>query len=298
MKSDPSKSQSISVIVVTYNSGHCVGHALAAAPSAAELIVVDNASSDDTLEQAKKSPCRLIANDRNRGFGAACNQGAQIASGEFLLFLNPDAILAPNAVELLLAAAAGSPEAVAFGPRHELAQGRDAGSAQQRERKHTGAGGHQSPPGNRQVLFLSGAALLCRKPEFAKVGGFDEQFFLYFEDQDLCLRLAQCGPLIEVGEAVVYHHPGKGARLDARQRFTKYRNYGHSRAHFCRKHGQHFAFGLAALEQTGKGLVAIVRADHGRAAQHFGRAVGYIEGRYGQRWRRRYGGHRSSFDAG
>lgn len=280
MKSDPLQSQAVSVIVVTYNSAHCVGHALAAAPPAAELIVVDNASSDDTIEQARKFPCRLIANDRNRGFGAACNQGAQIAAAEFLLFLNPDAVLAPNAVELLLGAAANRPDAVAFGPRHELAEGQVAKGA---ERK--------SPPGNHEVLFLSGAALLCRKSAFAKVGGFDERFFLYFEDQDLCLRLAKLGPLIEVGEAVVYHHPGRGARLDARQRFTKYRNYGHSRAYFSRKHGERFGFGLAALEQTAKGLVAIVRADHGRAAQHFGRAVGYVEGRYLQRWHKPGRGH-------
>jgi N-acetylglucosaminyl-diphospho-decaprenol L-rhamnosyltransferase len=269
MKSDPLSSQAISVIVVTYNSAHCVGHALAAAPRAAELIVVDNASTDDTIEQAKKFPCRLIANDSNRGFGAACNQGAQVATGEFLLFLNPDAVLAPGAAELLLAVAAANPAAVAFGPRHQLAEG-----------QVTGSGGRKPPPGNQEVLFLSGAALLCRKSAFAKVAGFDEQFFLYFEDQDLCLRLAKLGPLVEVGEAVVYHHPGKGARLDTRQRFTKYRNYGHSRAYFSRKHGERFRFGLAALEQTAKGLVAIVRADHGRAAQHFGRAVGYVEGRY------------------
>jgi GT2 family glycosyltransferase len=253
----------ISVIVVTYNSAHCVGHALAAAPSA-ELIVVDNASSDDTIEQVKTFSCSLVANDRNLGFGAACNQGARSATREFLLFLNPDAVLAPDAVELLLAAAASRPDAVAFGPRHEL----------------PGRGNVQAPSGLREVQFLSGAALLCRKSAFDKVGGFDETFFLYFEDEDLCLRLAECGPLIEVADAVVLHHPGKGARLDARQRFAKYRHYGHSRAHFSRKHGRRFAFGLAALEQAAKGLVATVRADHGRAAQHYGRAVGYVEGRY------------------
>jgi len=258
----------ISVIVVTYNSAHCVGHALAAAPPAVELIVVDNASSDDSIKLARTFPCTLIANDRNLGFGAACNQGARIATGEFLLFLNPDAVLAPDAVDLLLAAAASRLDAVAFGPRHELPAVANA----------------QAPSGIREVRFLSGAALLIRRSAFDKVGGFDETFFLYFEDEDLCLRLAECGPLIEVADAVVLHHPGKGARLDARQRFAKYRHYGHSRAYFSRKHGRRFAFGLAALEQAAKGLVATVRADHGRAAQHYGRAVGYVEGRYMPRW--------------
>jgi len=75
----------------------------------------------------------------------------------------------------------------------------------------------------------------------------------------------------------------RGARLNSRQRFAKYRLYGHSRAYFSKKHGERFAAVPTALEQAAKGLVAIARADPGRAAQHFGRAVGYVEGRYARR---------------
>jgi N-acetylglucosaminyl-diphospho-decaprenol L-rhamnosyltransferase len=278
------KEPAVSIIVVTYNSAHCLIRALAAAPPGAELIVVDNASSDDTVEQARAVAHKVIANTRNLGFGAACNQGVQVAVGDFLLFLNPDAVLASNTLQLLLAAAADRPDAVAFGPRFTrsdagTADGKDRDGAQvDREHADGAPPGNVARAGNREVSFISGASLLCRRSAFSDVGGFDERFFLYFEDQDLCLRLAERGPLIEVGEAIVFHHPGQGARLDTRQRFAKYRHYGHSRAYFCRKHGERFAFGLSALEQAGKGLKAVTLAEFERAAQHFGRAVGYVEG--------------------
>jgi GT2 family glycosyltransferase len=237
------------------------------------LIVVDNASSDDTIAEVQKFSCTVVTNRCNVGFGAACNQGAQIANREFLLFLNPDAVLAPNTLELLLVAAANRLDAVGFGPKIVKAQF----EASDDHAQSDGAE-NQPPPGYREVSFISGASLLCRRSIFRHIGGFDEKFFLYFEDEDLCLRLARCGALIEVEEAVVFHHPGRGANLDTRQRFSKYRHYGHSRAYFCRKHRVHYAFALSALEQTGKGLIAMALAQRGRAAQHFGRAVGYIEG--------------------
>jgi N-acetylglucosaminyl-diphospho-decaprenol L-rhamnosyltransferase len=270
----------VSIIIVTYNSAHCIGQALAAAPRAAELIVVDNASSDDTIEQAQKFSCTVVANRCNVGFGAACNQGAKIADREFLLFLNPDAILAPNVLELLLIAATNRPDAAGFGPKLMRDPNAVKGWPAAADGHAEGAGAvNQAAPGYRQVSFISGASFLCRRSVFFEVGGFDEKFFLYFEDEDLCLRLASHGALIEVEEAVVFHHPGRGAGLDTRQRFSKYRHYGHSRAYFCKKHGVPYAFGLSALEQTGKGLIAMTLAQTGRAAQHFGRAVGYVEGR-------------------
>jgi len=278
---DRSALPSISVIVVTYNSAHCLARALSSASVAAELIVVDNASSDTSIEVARQFPCTLVANDCNRGFGAACNQGAQIAKGELLLFLNPDAVLGADAIDKLAAAAVSDPAAVAFGPQHHLPAD-DVVDLEHKERlvRAKAKVAHLEPAGsNSEVGFLSGAALLCRKAAFAKVDGFDERFFLYFEDQDLCLRLARLGTLVCVGDAVVFHLPGRGARLEWRQLFTKYRQYGHSRAYFSQKHRVRSALGRAAFEQLAKGVIAIARADRNLAAQHLGRAVGYVEGR-------------------
>ena len=97
-----------SAIVVTYNSGAAISACLEALThEACEIIVVDNASQDDSVRQVEEfvawHPVRLIANPENRGFGAAVNQGAREADGDVFLILNPDAIAEPGAVTALLA---------------------------------------------------------------------------------------------------------------------------------------------------------------------------------------------------
>src|SRR5689334_9970978 len=101
-------SAEVSVITVTYNSAACIGECLASLRAQQgveiELIVVDNASSDDTLAVARQSGLgiRLIANPENRGFGAACNQGFAASQGRFAYLINPDAqLLGHNALDLL-----------------------------------------------------------------------------------------------------------------------------------------------------------------------------------------------------
>jgi N-acetylglucosaminyl-diphospho-decaprenol L-rhamnosyltransferase len=271
----------VSVVIVSYNSAHCIARALKSASGAAQCIVVDNASADDSIAIASAFGCQIIKNDRNRGFGVACNQAARAATCEFILFLNPDAVLAPNALRLMLAAAAANAEVVALGPRHELPADDEVQAPDRARLERARSRGVLSQPlaGSRTVDSLSGAALLCRRSKFAEIGGFDEKFFLYFEDEDLCRRLAPLGPLLAVNDATVFQLPGTGARLNLPQQFMKYRRYGRSRVYFTRKHGLRFKAGLVAIEQLTKGCIAIVRADRGRAMQHFGRAVGYIEGR-------------------
>lgn len=277
----------VSVVTVTYNSDHCVARALASVPDALERIVVDNASADRSCEVAAPLASAIIRNARNVGFGAACNKGATQARGEFLLFLNPDATLASHALERLVAAARAFPQAVAFGPRGEFPQPADVEAdvratltrAQDRQRSV----GAPAPGGFRDMSSLSGAALLCRTSVFRDVGGFDEGFFLYFEDEDLCRRLAGRGTLILDADAVYYHLPGTGARLTPRQRFAKYRHYGHARVRFGRKYATGFRPLGAAIEQAAKGVFAFLTADVARSAQHFGRAVGYFEGGRGDR---------------
>ncbi len=270
----------VSVVTVMYNSAHCVARALSSVPDALERIVVDNASADRSCDVATPLASLLIRNARNVGFGAACNTGALRAHGEFLLFLNPDAILAPDALARLVAAARQCPDAVAFGARGELPDAGDIDTddldqLRHAERKQRASG---TQAAGRGAAKITGVALMCRASTFRDVGGFDENFFLYFEDEDLCRRLAERGRLMLVEEAVCYHLPGTGARLTPRQRFVKYRHYGHSRVRFGRKHGTGFRPLGAAIEQAAKGILALLTADMPRSAQHFGRAVGYVEG--------------------
>src|SRR5271157_6288097 len=96
-----------SAIIVTYNSAETIGACLEAlAREDCEIIVVDNASQDETVQRVEDfvawHELRLLANDRNLGFAAAVNQGARAAAGDVLLVLNPDAIAEPEAVKALL----------------------------------------------------------------------------------------------------------------------------------------------------------------------------------------------------
>src|SRR4051812_37295298 len=84
----------IGIVIVTYNSGREIGDCLdAAVRSGAEIVVVDNASRDDTVAQVTSRGVRLIANSTNRGFAAAVNQGFIVLKSTYIVLLNPDAVL-------------------------------------------------------------------------------------------------------------------------------------------------------------------------------------------------------------
>lgn len=206
---------SVSVVVVTFNSASVIRRALRSVPAGAELIVVDNASSDNSLVLAEAEGARCIRQRKNTGFGRACNIGAAVSSREFILFLNPDAVLNEGALEAMAEAAHRHPEAGAVGPMLVDGDGRSVwrfssilhpmGHAVQRK--------PVEPEAACCVPLLTGAALLCRRTAFEEVGGFDENIFLYHEDDDLCLRLTNNGwSLIYEPAAHTYHVFGQSCR--------------------------------------------------------------------------------------
>ncbi|MDP3685338.1 MAG: glycosyltransferase family 2 protein, partial [bacterium] len=225
----------VSIIIVTHNSATDLDRCLHALPDAAEglpfdVVVVDTNSTDRTAAVARagaSSP--ILLETDNRGFAAAANRGAEHAMGEFLLFLNPDALLPkyglPRLISLflhervaassgLLVNAEGSPEA--FGERFP--------SFWWYLRRRLPDVRAPSPmthnPLPRQpfsVPFLSGAALLVRREYFWLVGGFHEAYFLYYEDIDLCHRLRERGGVLLLDPAVrIPHQGGRSAPLKER----------------------------------------------------------------------------------
>jgi N-acetylglucosaminyl-diphospho-decaprenol L-rhamnosyltransferase len=206
----PQSRFAVSVIIVSYNSAHCIGKVLQSVMNARERIVVDNASADGSADIAAPYATRVIASAENRGFGAACNVGAAHATEDLLLFLNPDAVMRPGALERLVQCARDHPQAVAFGARVALPDA---------ERRSTPLPATEPVPAAsvRDVDNITGAALLCRTAVFREIGGFDEGFFLYFEDEDLCRRLRRHGPLLIDDGAIYVHLPGTGVKLDARR---------------------------------------------------------------------------------
>jgi GT2 family glycosyltransferase len=218
----PAEAPAISVVLVTYNSAAALRRCLASLAiglSAAEVIVVDNGSDDDSLAVAAAHPgVRLISGHGNVGFGSAVNLGAASATADLLLVLNPDAIVVHVDVAELRALQAApvlgllacrqvgrslGQHAVfpAWGWRTELAWWMFAWFLLPRELAQP-----RPRPRPGQPRWINGSAFVARRAELLAVGGFDESFFLYFEDFDLSRTYRLAGlPIGETGAVAVDH---------------------------------------------------------------------------------------------
>lgn len=228
----------LTAIVVAYNSGPELARCLdsvrreaAREGLSAELLVVDNASVDGCTD-GLPDDVTLLRNADNRGFGAAVNQGFRASRGERVLLLNPDARLTSGALRPLLDAVARPDVALAAptlrlpdGTNQEsprrfyslpavLAQrtpwGRSARGAEV-WREHHMEGYDRAAPAD--VDWVTGAAMVLDRGAVSPEGPFDERYFLYFEDVDLCRRLRAGGRAVRfVPEAVVEHDFRRGSR--------------------------------------------------------------------------------------
>ena len=225
----------VSVLMVLADSGagalEAARRALAA-PECTELIVLDNASADGVPQRlahahADDARVRLLQLGANLGFGAAMNRGAAAARGDWLLLLNPDCLLEADTLPRLLEAAAGGaltgavvcdaagrpdPAAWRRAPTLRRVLCMMSGLARFERRWPALAGVDRRaalPDATVAVETLSGALLLLPRALFAAVGGFDEGYFLHFEDLDLCARVRAAGaPLRLAGAVRVLHAKG------------------------------------------------------------------------------------------
>ncbi len=232
------------IVVVTYFSGPHLESFLDSVSTASESVltitVVDNGSLDGTVDLAASTPgVDLIETGANVGYGAAANVGVSASAEEWILVANPDIRFEPGAVDELMDVAGRWPRAGALGPRIHTTDGRLYPSA--RELPSLGRGiGHalfgwvwpanpwtaayrreRGVPVEGTVGWLSGACMLLRRKAFEGVDGFDEAYFMYFEDTDLCARLGTAGwDVVYAPSAVVEHHGGHSteSRADAMSR--------------------------------------------------------------------------------
>jgi len=230
----------VSVIIVSYNSAARLPRCLASLAGADEIIVVDNASCDGSADVAAELGAKVIESGANIGFGAGCNRGAAIATGDYFLFLNPDASLTNGSLKALRQAALTYPDAAAFGARlegeGEAARIQFQSYIEAQTRLHAPASA--MPRGECCVGFLSGAALMVQRQSFEAVGGFDERIFLYYEDDDLCYRLRRLGrALIFVPEAEVMHARGQSSRRTIGGSYRRAFSMARSRIYICEKYG-------------------------------------------------------------
>jgi N-acetylglucosaminyl-diphospho-decaprenol L-rhamnosyltransferase len=233
----PAEPPALAVVIVTHNSGAEIGDCLASvvghtAPYPTEVVVVDNASTDGTPDRVRRlfPGVHVIETGGNVGFARANNVGAASTTAPLLLILNPDTVVPEGAIERLIAALVAHPEAAVTGPRLVDPRGRAELSfgppispwGELRQKILLSMYNRNVPPAVRYVeglsrasgerAWVSGACLLVRRQDWDDVGGFDERFFMYTEDADLCQSLAARGRAIRfVAEAEVRHLRGRSA---------------------------------------------------------------------------------------
>ena len=211
----------LSVVVVTYNCREAVGRSLPPLVEQLhdddELVVIDNASTDGTADAVREvAPGGVVVEPgRNLGFAAGCDAGAERASGELLLFLNPDATVGPgfrDAIERPLAerrgwaawmglvtAEAGRVVNTEGGVVHFTGIAWAGGAGRRIE-------GEGDRPAAGEVGFASGACLAIPRPSWESAGGFPGPFFLYHEDVDLSLRARLAGGLVGIEPTAEVDH--------------------------------------------------------------------------------------------
>ena len=223
----------LAVVVVSHNSaGHldaCLGSILGQVDPTGDavvgdVVVVDNASSDRSAAVvAGYRSVRWVATGSNLGFGGGANRGvaavmAAVRSAPYVAILNPDVILDPHCLARLVDELERRPELAAVGPNVLNLDGSVYPSARTFP-SLIDAAGHallgSLVPGNRftkryvgigQPDWISGTAMVVRRAAFEQVGGFDEAYFMYVEDVDLCWRWRQAGWRVDRVQSAVLHH--------------------------------------------------------------------------------------------
>ncbi len=265
----------IDVVVVSHNSiaslRRCV-EPLASLPDV-DVVVVDNASSDGSLHVVADLPVRTVQRADNAGFGRGCNEGWRSGRAPFVLFLNPDASLDERSLRALATTLETQEGIGATAPRILADDGTLDWSQRRFPRlRSTYARAFflnrvfpraawsdeivRDPaaydrPGSPE--WVSGACILVRRTALERLGGFDERFFLYSEDVDLCRRLRDAGLDIRFEPGAVVRHDGGGSGPRAQLLPL----VAASRRLYADKHSGRVA---ASLERAGLVLEALTRS--------------------------------------
>lgn len=280
----------VDVVVVSYNSRETLRGCVEpfASMPLVDVFVVDNASQDGSLETVSDLPAHVLPQGENRGFAAGCNEGWRAGSAPLVLFLNPDARLDERSLRELVHVLDADPSIGIAGPRLLAGDGR----LQLSQRRFPALRSTFA-----QALFLhrvfplatwtdevvadpdvydvssspdwlSGACLLVRRDVLVQTGGWDDSFFLYSEDTDLCRRVRNAGFDVRyVPTATATHIGGQSS-----PRAGLLPMLAESRVRYAEKHEgpigafcQRVGIALSALSHLAAARTRSVRAGHARA---------------------------------
>lgn len=242
MSVEKTETAPVSLIIVNYNAGPLLKDCVSAVLNQVEqLIVVDNASTDNSLVQldaltSSGGELQIIRNPENLGFATACNIGTEIAKSRYLLYLNPDCIVEPGTVTQMVQTLDAHPETGMVGGLLMDPDGSEQGGGRRAVptpwRSFVRAFGltrfahrwpklffdfhlHKQPLPDHpvEVEAISGACMLVRREALQDVGGLDEGYFLHCEDLDWCMRFRQQGwKILFVPNAGLFHSSGTCGR--------------------------------------------------------------------------------------
>jgi N-acetylglucosaminyl-diphospho-decaprenol L-rhamnosyltransferase len=271
----------ITAIIVTYQSEEvitaCVSALLA---QGIKAIVVDNASRDATIERATKAGAQIISLPKNIGFGAASNFGAEQAQSPWLLFINPDAVVQEDAIVQFKTAIESYPDAGILSPRIVEPDGRR--FSPPRSILATFLTGEHSqkfePGGDCCTSAVSGACMMVRADLFNSLGGFDRNIFLFYEDDDLCRRVAEAGrSIIYVHPCIVFHLRGRSSTPSFRTTYVMRACQAWSRGYISAKHGLVYSPWPAVVINGLKLIFATLTLNRSRIARYGGTVVGTLQ---------------------
>ncbi len=195
-----------------------------------EVIIVDNNSPEDRIHEIERGfpAFRFVHNKVNGGFSNGCNLGARNARGEFLLFLNPDTVAPEEETEKLLLAARQNPDYYLFSCRQVNEKGKETRVTGEFPGIWNLTGFQRSivrlfkrkrrDEVIREILFpdwVSGSVIMMRKEIFQRIRGFDEDFWMYYEDVDICRRISNTGGKVAYFRNItIEHNHGGSSRIN------------------------------------------------------------------------------------
>jgi len=237
----------ITIVINTFNSEDKINQCLRSIESKAKVIIVENSNNINfkTEIEKKYSNLKCILAGENLGYAKGNNLGLSQVKSEYALILNPDAILQKNALDNLLVSAKNFSDFAIIGPA--------------KQDEYSNVESHLDKEQVFQVNSLKGFAMFLNIKQFEKIGFFDENFFIYLEETDLCKRLRTHNKKIYLDKKVIVHHVGGSSHnkiIDLEMELSRNWHWMWSLFYFNKKHYGYF---FALLTVSKKFFSSLIR---------------------------------------